>query len=101
MCKPEQGFYQASEAFEKATKAVNEFAIQANVAMPKQRRKAGAMPANVAKAVATYKEEYRRLYGVNVLAIEYKNGYIYVEQQAGVSLKIFKTRISQLKFRNG
>lgn len=75
--------------------------IQNGVAMPKQRRKAGAVPANVAKAIATYKEEYRKLYSVNVLAIEYKDGYIYVEQQGGVTLKIFKGRINQLKFRNG
>lgn len=74
--------------------------IESGVAMPKQRRKAGTIPANVAKAIKTYKDEYRTLYGVNVLEIEYKNGYIYVEQQAGVSLKIFKARISQLKFRN-
>lgn len=74
--------------------------IESGVAIPKQRRKAGAIPANVAKAIKTYKDEYRALYGVNVLAIEYKDGYIYVEQQAGVSLKIFKARISQLKFRN-
>ena len=75
--------------------------IESGLAIPKQRRKAGAIPANVAKAIATYKDEYRKLYGVNVLAIEYKDGYIYVEQQGGVSLKIFKSRINQLKFSNG
>jgi hypothetical protein len=87
MCNKEQGFYKGVW-------------IEDDVAMPKQRRKAGAIPANVAKAIKTYKDEYRTLYGVNVLSIEYKDGYIYVEQQAGVSLKIFKARISRLKFRN-
>lgn len=87
MCNKEQDFYIGVW-------------IEDDVAMPKQRRKAGAIPANVAKAIKTYKDEYRKLYGVNVLAIEYKDGFIYVEQQAGVSLKIFKARINRLKFRN-
>ena len=75
--------------------------IESNVPMPKLRRKAGAIPANVAKAIADYKAAYKALHGVSVLGIEYRNGYIYVEGTQGVSLSIFRQRIKQLRYRKG
>jgi len=75
--------------------------LEDGVAMPKQRRKRGAIPANVAKAIDEYKANYRTLYGVTPLDIRYEGGYIYVEDQTGVSLKIFRSRINSLKYRIG
>lgn len=59
------------------------------------------VPKNVAKAIETYRSEYRKLFGVNVLSIEYRNGYIYEEHKTGINLKLFKCRINILRFRNG
>lgn len=75
--------------------------IDDNVPMPKLRRKAGAIPANVAKAIADYKAAYKALHGVSSLDVRYENGYIYVEGHSGVSLQIFRSRIKQLQYRKG
>lgn len=75
--------------------------IESNVPMPKLRRKAGAIPANVAKAIADYKAAYKALHGVSSLDVRYENGYIYVEGHCGVSLQIFRSRIKQLQYRKG
>ena len=75
--------------------------IESNVPMPKVRRKAGAMPVAVAKAIKEYADAYKALHGVSVLGIEYRNGYIYVEGTQGVSLAIFRNRIKQLRYRKG
>lgn len=63
--------------------------------MPKLRRKAGDVPKAVSKAIADYKEAYKALYGAPI-DVEYKEGYL-----NGVSLKIFRQRINQLKYRKG
>lgn len=72
--------------------------IDSNIPAPKERKK---VPKKVDEAINEYKEEYKKLYGVNILAIEWKGGYIYIEGQAGISLRIFRSRIQTLKFRNG
>ena len=75
--------------------------IEDGIKMPKVRRKAGEAPAAVVKAMKEYAAAYKALHGVSVLAIEYKNGYIYVEGSQGVSLAIFRQRIKQLRYRKG
>lgn len=77
------------------------FAIENGHKMPKARRKPGAMPQAVKKAIDEYKTAYKALYGVGAPNVEWREGFVYVEGLSGVSLAIFRSRIKQLRYRKG
>lgn len=75
------------------------YAIENGHKMPKARRKAGAMPQAVKKAIEDYRSAYKALYGVAPLGVEYRDGFVYVEGQTGVSLAIFRSAERRRKRR--
>lgn len=77
------------------------FEIENGHKMPKIRRAAGSTPKPVEKAIAEYNAAYKALYGLTAPPVEYRDGFVYVQGMAGVSLSIFKGRIKQLRYRKG
>lgn len=77
------------------------FEIESGHKMPKARRKPGTMPQAVKKAIDEYRDAYKKLYGVAPLNVEWRDGFVYVDGQTGVSLSIFRSRIKQLRWRKG
>lgn len=77
------------------------YEIENDVKMLKQRRKPGAMPQAIKKAIDDYKAAYKALYGVGAPNVEWRDGFVYVEGLSGVSLAIFRSRIKQLRYRKG
>lgn len=52
-------------------------------------------------AISDYNEAYKALYGVASGGVEYRNGFFYIPGNSGVSLRIFKQRINNLRWRKG